>query len=134
MKLKGCRVISEHGVCTVYKGERIVLKANLKHSSYIWEPISLPPNILHKNSAKLLGTKRLDQEIALPADERIENYTGEWHCRLGHLNIQDMQRLKSRAINFDFQQPLTFCEPCVLGKLKASPYSKQGEKQTVLVK
>ena len=131
--MKGCRIVSEHGtrVCMVYKGDRIVLKANLKHSSYIWEPISLPPNVLQKNSAKLLGTRRPNQEIALLADVKIaihENYTDAWHCRLGHLNIQDMQRLKSRAINFDFQQPLTFCEPCVLGKLKASPYSNQGEK------
>ena len=128
LEMKGCRIVSEHGVRTVYKGDRIVLKANLKHSSYIWEPISLPPNVLQKNSAKILGTRRPNQDIALLADAKIENYTDAWHCRLGHLNIQDMQRLKSRAINFDFQQPLTFCEPCVLGKLKASPYSNQGEK------
>ena len=66
--------MSEHGtrVCMVYKGDRIVLKANLKHSSYIWEPISLPPNVLQKNSAKLLGTRRPNQEIALLADVKIE--------------------------------------------------------------
>jgi hypothetical protein len=50
-----------------------------------------------------------------------------WHHRLGHRNVKDIFRM----VNSDLTQALSleeknidFCEACVTGKAKASPYPK----------
>ena len=68
------------------------------------------------------------EEIALLAKPSAGTEADMWHLRLGHLNFQDMCKLKSRAVNISFEGKPCFCETCVLSKMRAVPFQNQGHK------
>ena len=52
-----------------------------------------------------------------------------WHCRLGHINKNRINRLKNEGIlNVDDFESLTTCESCLLGKMTKSPFTGKGER------
>ena len=46
----------------------------------------------------------------------------------GHLNYQDMCKLKAKATGIDFVGTPCFCQTCVMAKMKRTPFQNQGEK------
>ena len=55
-----------------------------------------------------------------------------WHRRLGHRNIPDIRKMfHQRLTKGDLvalqSQPPTFCEACVIGKVKRLPFPKQSK-------
>ena len=51
-----------------------------------------------------------------------------WHCRLGHIKKNRMNRLAQEGIlNKNDYESLSTCESCLLGKMIKSPFTEEGE-------
>ena len=121
LEQKGCRIVFEKELRTVDRNDKAIFQAVLRNNSYIWEP-----PVVNTNTPVL----QQENEHVLLSDCVDSNKTDVWHLRLGHLNVQAMNQLKSRALNVNFyssRQRLFFCELCVYHKMKATPYENKGE-------
>jgi hypothetical protein len=63
-----------------------------------------------------------------------DNPTYLWHCRLGHIGVKRMKKLHSDRLleSLDFESFDT-CEPCLMGKMTKTPFSKIMERATDLL-
>ena len=57
-----------------------------------------------------------------------------WHCRLGHIGVKRMKKLHVDGIleSLDFES-LGTCEPCLMGKMTKTPFSRTMERATDLL-
>ena len=57
-----------------------------------------------------------------------------WHCRLGHINKNRINRLTQEEIlEVSDCESLPTCESCLLGKMTKSPFTRKGERATELL-
>ena len=55
------------------------------------------------------------------------NQTQFWHLRLGHINLNKIERLvKSRILPFLIPKDLLVCESCIEGKMTKRPFTIKG--------
>ena len=52
---------------------------------------------------------------------RVDNdcATYLWHCRLGHIGVKHMKKLRADGL----LESLDACEPCLMGKMTKTPFS-----------
>ena len=57
-----------------------------------------------------------------------------WHCRLGHIGVKRMKKLHADGLleSLDFDS-LDTCEPCLMGKMTKTPFSRTMERATDLL-
>ena len=110
LDLAGCKIISENGCKTVTKGDQTILVAQLNGGLYLWSP---PGNLpILQDSAMLVGAKP-------------SSHKQLWHLRMGHLNYDDLARLKHLAtgVSYNGREERHFCVPCCRAKLHNIPFS-----------
>ena len=57
-----------------------------------------------------------------------------WHCRLGHINKNRINRLAQEGIlEVGDYESLPICESCLLGKMTKSPFIGKGERASELL-
>ena len=57
-----------------------------------------------------------------------------WHCRLGHINKNRINRLTQEGIlEVSDCESLLTCESCLLGKMTKSSFTEKGERATELL-
>ena len=58
-----------------------------------------------------------------------------WHCRLGHIGVKRTKKLHANGLleSLDYES-LDACEPCLMGKMTKTPFSKTMERATDLLK
>ena len=67
---------------------------------------------------------------------RIDNVSEVylWHCRLGHINKNRINRLAQEEIlEVGDYESLPTCESCLLGKMTKSPFIGKGERASELL-
>ena len=77
--------MSENGVQTLSKQGHYLFHAVLEQNSYVFKPRSIA------TSSRIMDT----EEIVLVAKETKVKIVELWHLRMGHLNSQDMVKLRS---------------------------------------
>ena len=57
-----------------------------------------------------------------------------WHCRLGHIGVKRTKKLHADVIleSLDYES-LDACEPCLMGKMTKTPFSRTMERATNLL-
>ena len=57
-----------------------------------------------------------------------------WHCRLGHIGVKRMKKLHADGLlgSLDYES-LDACEPCLMGKMTKTPFSRTMERATNLL-
>ena len=53
-----------------------------------------------------------------------ESATYLWHCRLGHIGVKRMKKLHADGL----LESLDACEPCLMGKMTKTPFSRTMER------
>ena len=103
---------------------KVIITAVKKNRLYIWRPKN-GDGVEQRCTSAESGTL----EPALIADAKTDDLAVLLHLRMGHLNFQDMQRLRTRSMNFNLQagSVLPFCEPCVLAKSTNKPYHQDSK-------
>ena len=57
-----------------------------------------------------------------------------WHCRLGHIGVKRMKKLhKDRLLESLDYESFDTCEPCLMGKMTKTPFSRTMERATNLL-
>ena len=90
------------------------------------------------NENGLLDLDRSDTHIHNIEDKRCkvnnDNATYLWHYRLGHIGVKRMKKLHADWIleSLDYES-LDACEPCLMGKMTKTPFSKTMERATDLL-
>ena len=59
-----------------------------------------------------------------------DSATHLWHCRLGHIGVKRMKKLHADGLleSLDYES-LGACEPCLMGKMTKTPFSKTMSEQ-----
>ena len=57
-----------------------------------------------------------------------------WHCRLGHIGVKRMKKIHADGLleSLDYES-VDACEPCLMGKMTTSPFSRTMERATDLL-
>ena len=76
-----------------------------------------------RNAAYLFSSLRW---IVLAASVVPSTSADVWHLRMGHLNFQDMCKLKSKATGIAFVGEPCFCQTCVMAKMRRTPFQNRG--------
>ena len=67
---------------------------------------------------------------------RVDNDSATylWHCRLGHIGVKRMKKLHVVGLleSLDYESSDT-CEPCLMGKMTKTPFSRTMERATDLL-
>src|SRR3954465_408226 len=75
------------------------------------------------NENGLLDLDRCDTHIHNIEAKRCkvnnDSATYLWHCRLGHIGVKRMKKLRADGI----LESLDTCEPCLMGKINKTPFS-----------
>ena len=63
-----------------------------------------------------------------------ESATYLWHRRLGHIGVKRMKKLHADGLleSLDYES-LATCEPCLMGKMTKTPFSRTMERATNLL-
>jgi hypothetical protein len=91
------------------------------------EPIVDPPPT--GSSSKIEDMEGLTTRSALITSAIVDNKCTMWHCKLGHLNIDYMNKLRSTGLiqgmdwtsEEELRHQQTLCPGCALGKMRAMP-------------
>ena len=121
LEIKGCKIVSEHGIRTISRNGKYLFHATLERNSYVFRPQQLGTN------SRLYSM----EEVALVAKPVPVDSAELWHLRLGHLNYSDMCKLKGRSTGLAFHGEICFCETCVVSKMRAKPFQNQGDKSNI---
>ena len=123
---QGCRIESSRGVMKVYGPDGTFMFSAFLHNGryFLDTQFYYGPNIL-----KQVSNGGSVSAFAV-SDARHDNSAELWHCRLGHVNYPDMKRLTRLAtgVQIAAKHKLSFCEPCIMAKLKNHPLQNRGEK------
>ena len=67
---------------------------------------------------------------------RVDNDSATylWHCHLGHIGVKRMKKLHTDGLleSLDYES-LGTCEPCLMGKMTKTPFSRTMERATDLL-
>ena len=121
MELKGCKIVSENGIRTVSRTGQYLFHVTLERNSYVFCPSKLATN-------SRLYSEDEAARVATPVSRESADL---WHLRLGHLNYNDMCKLRTRATGMSFAGKICFCETCVLSKMRALPFQNMGDKSNI---
>ena len=94
--------------------------------------------VIHTNENSLLDLDRSDTHIHNIEAKRCKvnndsaNYL--WHCCLGHIGVKRMKKLHADGLleSFDYES-FDACEPCLMGKMTKTPFSRTMERATDLL-
>ena len=57
-----------------------------------------------------------------------------WHCRLGHIGVKRMKKLHKDEISESLgYESFDACEPCLMGKMTKTPFSRTIERDSDLL-
>ena len=74
--------------------------------------------------------------ILKPKDAKVNNDSATylWHYRLGHIGVKRMKKLHADGLleSLDYES-LDACEPCLMGKMTKTPFSRTMERATDLL-
>ena len=90
------------------------------------------------NENSLLDLDRTDTHIHNIDAKRCkvdnDSATYLWHCRLGHISVKHMKKLhKDGFLESLRYESFDACEPCLLGKMTKTPFSRTMERATDLL-
>jgi hypothetical protein len=106
--------------CSISKDGIFYVHAPVRDGLYI---LDLDCNITHINSVDAKRCKLSD-----------DNTTYTWHCRLGHVGVKRMKKLHSDGLLGSLDSDsFDTCEPCVLGKMTRTPFTKFVERAVDLL-
>ena len=94
--------------------------------------------VIHTYENGLLDLDRGDTHIHNIEAKRCkvnnDSATYLWHCRLGHIGVKCMKKLHTDGIleSLDYES-LDACEPCLMGKMTKTPFSRTMERATDLL-
>ena len=115
---EGGSMASAKGTRTIFDASgALIISAALTENTYLLSQQTYPISYVEQANYAL-------------ADAPIANTADLWHCRLGHLNYQDMVKLKAVATGIEFSGELSFCEDCARVKSTNKPYINAGERPT----
>ena len=104
--------MSEHGIRTVSRNGTYLFHATLEHNSYVFKPAMLP------TSSRVLAN-----EVMVLAAGVISSTTADlWHLCMGHLNVSDMCKLKSKATGI---LKFLWGQTCVMAKMRRTPFQNK---------
>ena len=115
--------MTENGAEVRFDGEKCIVVKNDKHY-----------NIGHKKGKLYcVGLPEMTDSACFTSDTKSKNVSKEvWHCRFGHLNDNDVDRLvKSSMVDGMSYRTNThtnesaICEGCMLGKMTKIPFQKR---------
>ena len=91
--------------------------------------------VIHTNENGLLDLDRSDTHIHNIEAKRCkvnnDSATYLWHCRLGHIGVKRMKKLHADGILESFDcESLDACEPCLMGKMTKTLFSRTMERAT----
>ena len=72
----------------------------------------------------------------MPKDAKVNNDSATyfWHYRLGHIGVKRMKKLhKDGFLESLGYESFDACEPCLLGKLTKTPFSRTMERASDLL-
>ena len=111
---------SENNGCSIYLRDMFYGHASLANGLFL---MNLERDVTHVHSVE---TKRcgVDNDSA----------TYLWHCRLGHIGVKRMKKLHTDELleSLDYES-LGTCEPCLMGKMTKTPFSRTMERATDLL-
>ena len=63
-----------------------------------------------------------------------DSVTYLWHCRLGHIGVKCMKKIHADGLleSLDYES-IDACEPCLMGKMTKTPFSRTMERATDLL-
>ena len=79
----------------------------------------------------LLDTEIMDKSKKLPLKKKATSFNSTylWHLRLGHININMIQRLvRNGPLSSLVLEPLPTCESCLEGKMTKRQFSAKGQR------
>ena len=106
---------SENNGCSIYMSNIFYGHLPLKSGLFLMNLDSSDTHI-HNVEAKRC---RVDNDSA----------TYLWHCCLGHIGVKCMKKLHSDGL----LESLGTCEPCLMGKMTKTPFSRTMERGTHLL-
>jgi len=84
--------------------------------------------MIARRQGKLYLVDSDDQEKAFNSKEYTSKRIQKWHNRFGHLNFNDLKKLKTNdmvsGIDFNPNETQINCEICHMGKISQTPYEK----------
>lgn len=97
---------------------KFVISGNLIDGLYFISPVGNSINCVeNETSTYVLPLKR----------KRDVNQTYMWHLKLGHINLERLNRLvKDGPLDFLQIEPYPICEPCLQGKMTKIPFLGKG--------
>ena len=108
----GYTLIIKDKCCSIYLGSKLVVTAPLVNGLYLID----------------VSSYHLQMDVALQKSKHDVTKAYLWHCRLGHVGDERLQKLHKDAYlgTFDYESFAT-CESCIMGKLPKSPFLGIGE-------
>ena len=111
---------SENNGCSIYMSNIFYGHAPLTSGLFVLNLDSSDTHI-HNVEAKRC---RVDNDSA----------TYLWHCRLGHIGVKRMKKLHKDGFSESLgYESFDACEPCLLGKMTKTPFSRTMEQATDLL-
>ena len=86
--------------------------------------LTLPPNVLACENGSIICITNTNKR---KRDEIVPTYL--WHFRLGHINVDKINRLvKDDPLDFLKVELYPICESCLQGKMTKLPFTGKGER------
>ena len=106
---------------SIKRNGSLICSGTLSNGLYLINPcIKESSEVELNNSVVSIPSKR---------KESSSNSTNLWHLRLGHINLNRIDRLvKDGVLNSLVVEPLPICEPCLEGKITKRPFSAKGNR------
>ena len=97
IEMEGASMTSSKGIRKIFDSDgKLIISAHMHQHTYLLDRSTTPISYAETSNNA--------------TDARVTNTADLWHCRLGHLNYQDMVKLKQIATGIDFSGELSFCE------------------------
>ena len=109
----GYTLIIKDKFCSIYLGSKLVATSPLVNGLYLID----------------VSSYNLQMDVSLKKSKNGVNKSYSWHCRLGHVGDERLEKLHKDAYlgAFDYESFVT-CESCIMDKLPKSPFAGIGER------
>ena len=110
--------------CSIYFNKNVFIRNN---DLFIGSSI-LVDNLFRITPKSLLSIVE-NNHVSLKRKVHSTNQTYLWHLRLGHINLNRIQRLvKFGTLHSLVLKDLPICKPCIEGKMTKRPFTAKGYK------